>query len=81
MNRVLLPKGLSACMKQMVFKQAKEEYLSSSRTSRKVLGGEKARAEDRNTYENGGVKIQQVEYYYESPKSLEGKHIAGLYHI
>ena len=53
---------------------AEEEYLEEHRVCRKVVYDHNIPQIARNEHEKDGAQIQQIEYYYESPKSLKDKY-------
>lgn len=58
--------------------EGEEIYISQSRTSKKILTGENILKKDKEEFEKNGVVIEKVEYYYETPKSLEEKYYSIL---
>lgn len=54
--------------------EAKEQLIARSKTCKKVLAGDGILAKDRNRYEKDGSFVQQVEYYYESPRTISDKY-------
>lgn len=53
---------------------APEEYLTSSKITKKTLDKSQILQSDKSEFEKNGVTIEQVEYLYESPRSLYEKY-------
>ncbi len=54
-------------------------YIEDTRTYKKVLLDDGILEKDRQKYEKYGFKIENVEYYYETPESINNKYYEILY--